>query len=173
MKTSCALLALALAALCTPAQGTVVSDSLAAKSHDVTWKQTRGEHLSQSQGALGSSVGGHFPFMSKDKIGMGCGIDWKHGQLHAGFDVGDANNGVGGGFVWTQKALSSIVGVHFKETRINLNLTITEENEVVFNVNGKELVWEKVMKQEKKEYVLYNVGKHGGKAEPPAPDTLP
>lgn len=116
---------------------------------DVTWKQTKSHPTNAEQGGLGSSVEGHFPNMSSDKIGMGCGLNWKDGEIHAGFDGGDPNNGVGGGFTWMQHALSSIVGVHYKDTKINLNLTITEQNEVLFSVDGKNLDWGKVVQQQK------------------------
>ncbi|KAJ1028628.1 hypothetical protein NDA16_001794 [Ustilago loliicola] len=115
--------------------------------YSVTWKQTQ-TAPSQLSGGLGSSVQGHFPSMSTDQIGLGCGLDWKNGQLHAGFDGGDKDNGVGGGFTWTPHSLSGIVGLQYKDQKINLNLTITDQNEVLFNVNGKDLEWNKVITAE-------------------------
>lgn len=119
----------------------------------VKWKQTR-DSPSRKHGGLGSSVEGFFPQMSPKKIGMGCGLDWKDGQIHAGFDGGDPDNGAGGGFTWMPNALSSIVGVHYKDTKINLNLTITDRNEVLFSINDRPVDWKKVTKlQTKKETV--------------------
>lgn len=117
----------------------------AIEPHDVKWKQTEDKPLSQLKGGLGSSVEGFFPDMSAEKVGLGCGLNWDKGQLHAGFDGGDPNSGVGGGFTWTKQALSSIVGVHFGETKINLNLTVTDQNKVLFTINDKDVDWNQVM----------------------------
>ncbi|GAC96277.1 hypothetical protein PHSY_003857 [Pseudozyma hubeiensis SY62] len=116
-----------------------------AKPYDVKWKQTRNKFSTQTKGALGSGVEGHFPDMSSLKIGLGCGLNWGDGQIHAGFDGGDPNIGVGGGFTWTRHSLSGIVGVHYDTQKINLNLTITSSDEVLFSVNDKPIDWDKVM----------------------------
>lgn len=166
MKTLTLLIPLTLAVACCQAKAPVIVDYLTVKPYDVTWTQTKDKHIGQAQGALGSSVQGHFPSMSKDQIGMGCGIDWKDGHLHAGFDGGDPTNGVGGGFTWAQHSLSSIVGVHFHGTKINLNLTITDVNEVIFNVNGVKLEWEKVLEQVEDEKDLVDVAYYDGKPGP-------
>ncbi|CDS82121.1 uncharacterized protein SPSC_02941 [Sporisorium scitamineum] len=154
MKTFTLLLPLVAAAMCTAERvidklyPTTVGGDCNQNSYDVVWNQTQQTPLNQTVGGLGSSVSGYFPKMSKKKIGLGCGLNWKDGQLHAGFDGGDPDNGIGGGFDWTPNALSGIVGVHFQNTKINLNVTITEENQVLFNVNGKDLDWERVLQQE-------------------------
>ncbi|KAJ9478231.1 hypothetical protein PHBOTO_001802 [Pseudozyma hubeiensis] len=115
------------------------------KPYDVKWKQTQDKSSTQTKGALGSGVEGYFPDMSIQKLGFGCGLNWEQGQIHAGFDGGDPNYGVGGGFTWTHEALSSIVGVHYDKQKINLNLTLTIYNEVLFSVNDKPVDWDKVM----------------------------
>ncbi|CBQ71904.1 conserved hypothetical protein [Sporisorium reilianum SRZ2] len=151
MKTFALLLPLVVAATvsCTPfrADDTLTTPT----SYDVEWKQTQQKPLNQLEGGLGNSVSGYFPAMSPKKIGLGCGLNWKDGQLHAGFDGGDPDNGIGGGFDWRPDSLSGIVGVHFKDVKINLNVTITDEHMVLFNVNGKELDWSKVVQQVKTE----------------------
>ncbi|ETS62908.1 hypothetical protein PaG_02672 [Moesziomyces aphidis] len=119
------------------------------ESYGVTWKQTKLPTTNQQQGALGGSVKGHFPAMSPNETSVGCGLDWSLGQLHAGFDAGDGGNGVGGGFTWLPNALSSVIGVHFGDTKVNVNLTITDDNQVIFSVDGKELDWNKVIKATK------------------------
>ncbi|TKY87091.1 hypothetical protein EX895_003768 [Sporisorium graminicola] len=155
MKTCTLILPLVFAAIsCTAAR--IVHDehdvpsgpNPTSNSYGLSWKQTHEKATNQTQGGLGSSVSGYFPEMSKEKIGLGCGINWGNGSLHAGFDGGDPDNGVGGGFDWKPHALSSIVGVHFKGTKINLNMTITEQNTVLFNVNGFDLDWDKVLQQQ-------------------------
>lgn len=115
------------------------------KPYEVKWKQTRDKSSTQTKGALGSGVEGYFPAMSIQRIGMGCGLNWDNGQIHAGFDGGDPNIGVGGGFTWTRHSLSGIVGVHYDKQKINLNLTITSDDEALFSVNGKSIDWDKVM----------------------------
>lgn len=132
--------------------------------YSVSWNQTR-TSPSQTSGGLGSSVQGHFPAMSSDQIGLGCGVNWENGQLHAGFDGGDKNNGVGGGFNWTPHSLAGIVGLRYGEQKINLNLTITDDNEVLFSVNGNQLDWEKVLKAQK--------GQDGEEWEPRGKDSGP
>lgn len=128
--------------------------SAAETRSDVTWKQTQSQKgkpndpPTQQSGALGSSVQGHFPKMSKQNIGMGCGIDWENGQVHAGFDGGDKDNGVGGGFQWMPNAISSSLGVHYRGTVVNLNLTITDQNKILFKVGDKYLDWNKVLQAE-------------------------
>ncbi|EST07653.1 hypothetical protein PSEUBRA_002745 [Kalmanozyma brasiliensis GHG001] len=166
MKLPAVLFAFTLAVAFCQAKAAVIPDFLTVSLYNVTWTQTKAKHIGQTQGALGSSVQGHFPSMSKDQIGMGCGLDWKNGQLHAGFDGGDPNNGVGGGFTWTQHALSSIVGVHFHNTKINLNLTVTDDNEVIFNVNGVRLEWERVLEQVEDEKDSVDVAYYDGEPGP-------
>lgn len=137
----------------TPPHGSVLPGPLrsSTSSYGVSWKQTADPQNSQSSGSLGASVKGHFPTMSPSaETSIGCGLDWKAGALHAGFDGGDGTSGVGGGFTWTHNALSSIVGVHFGEQKVNLNLTVTGENEVLFSVNGEELDWGRVLKAKKR-----------------------
>ena len=156
MKTFTLLLPIALSAMACSA-GRIVdpykfeSGIPAGQPYDVNWKQTREHPTNQKQGGLGSSASGFFPQMSTEKIGMGCGVGWKDGALHAGFDGGDPQNGVGGGFTWMPHAISSVVGVHYKDTKVNLNVTITEGNEVLFSVDGRELDWQKVLKATKED----------------------
>ncbi|SPO21879.1 uncharacterized protein UTRI_01869_B [Ustilago trichophora] len=120
----------------------------------VKWRQTKSEKgnskvpPTQQSGALGSSVQGYFPKMSKQHIGMGCGIDWEEGQIHAGFDGGDKDNGVGGGFQWMPHSLGSNLGVHYRGTVVNLNLTITDQNQIIFKVGDKFIDWNKVLQAE-------------------------
>ncbi|SJX61776.1 uncharacterized protein SRS1_12761 [Sporisorium reilianum f. sp. reilianum] len=145
MKALTLLLPLVVAATvsCTPF---CVNDTLTTPtSYDVRWKHTKQKHTNQTEGGLGISVSGFFPAMSQKKIGLGCGLNWKDGQLYTGFNGGDPDNGVGGGFEWRPNSLSGIVGMHFKDVKINLNVTITDENTVLFNVNGKEFDWSRVV----------------------------
>lgn len=126
-----------------------LSSAHSIRPYSVSWNQTR-EHPSSHSGKLGSSIQGHFPAMSPRQIGLGCGIDWENGQLHAGFDCGDTVSGVGSGFEWRPHSLSGNIGLHYNGPKINLNLTITDTNQVLFNVNGKELDWQKVLNAELK-----------------------
>ncbi|GAK63530.1 uncharacterized protein PAN0_003d1735 [Moesziomyces antarcticus] len=132
------------------------------ESYGVTWKQTKVPTTNQQQGALGASVRGHFPVMSPNETSVGCGLDWSRGQLHAGFNAGDGGNGVGGGFTWLPNALSSVVGVHFRDTKVNVNLTITDDNQVIFSVDGKELDWNKVIRATKTQDPNVPVGPDAG-----------
>lgn len=132
------------------------------ESYGVTWKQTKLPTTNQQQGALGGSVKGHFPAMSPNETSVGCGLDWSLGQLHAGFDAGDGGNGVGGGFTWLPNALSSVIGVHFRDTKVNVNLTITDDNQVIFSVDGKELDWNKVIKATKTQDANIPSGRDAG-----------
>ncbi|SPO23191.1 uncharacterized protein UTRI_01869 [Ustilago trichophora] len=163
MRSLTILLSLVAAAL-TCSAASIGSDSKQIGGHeqlsaaetcsDVLWKQTQSQKgksnapPTQQSGALGSSVQGHFPKMSKQNIGMGCGIDWENGEVHAGFDGGDKDNGVGGGFQWMPNAISSNLGVHYKGTVVNLNLTITDQNQILFKVGDKNLDWNKVLQAE-------------------------
>lgn len=115
------------------------------EGYDIHWQQTKEPHTGEYHGGLGSSVNGMFPKMSDSKIGVGCGVNWGNGLVNAGFDGGDGRNGVGGGFSWMPHALSSVVGVQYKDTILNLNLTITEWNQVLFSVNDVELDWNQVV----------------------------
>ncbi len=100
--------------------------------------------------------------MSPNETSVGCGLDWSLGQLHAGFDAGDGGNGVGGGFTWLPNALSSVIGVHFRDTKVNVNLTITDDNQVIFSVDGKELDWNKVIKATKTQDANIPSGRDAG-----------
>ncbi|KAJ1585208.1 hypothetical protein NDA14_004073 [Ustilago hordei] len=113
------------------------------------WKQTK-DSPSHHSGGLGSSVKGHFPAMSSHQIGLGCGVNWGKGKLHAGFDGGDKSSGVGGGFNWGPNSLSGVIGLNYNGEKVNLNLTITDTKQVLFNVNGKDLDWRKVSEAELK-----------------------
>ncbi|SAM80652.1 uncharacterized protein UBRO_02510 [Ustilago bromivora] len=126
-----------------------LSSANSIQPYSVSWKQTQ-DHPSSRSGGLGSSVQGRFPAMSSEQIGLGCGVSWKNGQLHAGFDGGDKSSGVGGGFDWRPNSLSGIIGLHYNGEKINLNLTITDTKQVLFNVNGKDLDWRKVLEAELK-----------------------